>query len=339
MSETPQSGDSMIHMHIENVTIYHPHVQVKPEWYQEAALRHPQLAHRLRTTISWDYATFDDEMKTADVLVFMGLGLSTDNFAARAPKLRWIQMTSAGVEHIMPFDWLPGHVVVTNNRGVQAEKQGEFAFTAILMLNHAVPDMVTNQRSSRWKEVFGTPVRGKTVAVIGVGKIGTAVARHAKRMGMTVLGVRRSGRRRRYVDEMFRPGELHKVLPRADFVVAVLPHTAETRNLIGRDELALMKPGAGLVNVGRGATLDHVALAVMLESGRLRGAVLDAHDPEPLPASSPLWNTRNLIISPHCTSSDVDRYIPMTLDLTFENLERLLENRPLRNRVNKRLGY
>jgi phosphoglycerate dehydrogenase-like enzyme len=207
------------------------------------------------------------------------------------------------------------------------------------MLNNSIPTIVTNQRDSHWKEAFGTPVGGKTLVVVGVGNIGGAAARHAKRLGMTVLGVRRGGRPRRGIDEMFRPDELGKVLPRADFVLVTLPLTRETRGLIGRAELAMMKPGAGFVNIGRGGTVDYVALAEMLESGRLSGAVLDAYEQEPLPSSSPLWGTRNLILSPHCSSSDLHRYIPLTLDVTFENLARLLEGRPLINRISRTLGY
>lgn len=332
-------ADRTVHVHIENVSTYHKHVQVTPEWYEEAARRHPETARRIRTTIGWDYRTFDEEMRTAEVLVFMGLDFDPMNFRQRAPELRWIQMTSAGVEHIMPFDWLPRSVVMTNNSGVHSEKHGEFALTAILMLNHNLPTLIANQREARWHTVFGSPLRGKTLAIIGVGHIGGSAARHAKTLGMTVLGVRRSGAGHRYVDEMYKPAEIGKVLPRADFVLMTLPLTGETRTLIGRRELESMKPGAGFVNLGRGATVDYDALRDLLEKGRIAGAVLDAFEEEPLPASSPLWRTKNLILSPHCSSSDVNRYVPDTLDLTFENLERYLSGRPLLNRIDKRLGY
>lgn len=332
------AGDA-IHMHVENISTYHGHVQIRPEQYNEVARRYPDVAERVRTTFGWDFRNFDEDMRTAEVLVFMGLDFDPVNFRVRAPQLRWIQMTSAGVEHIMPFDWLPRHVVVTNNSGVHAEKHGEFALTAILMLNHNVPTMVMNQRDSRWHPIFGSPLRGKTLAIVGVGQIGSAAARHAKGFGMTVLGVRRSGKGSRFVDEMYGPAQLDEVLPRADFVLATLPLTEETRGLIGSHELDLMKPGAGLVNLGRGATVDYDALRDHLERGSLSGAVLDAFEEEPLPATSPLWNTRNLLLSPHCSSSDVDRYVPDTLDLTFKNLRRYLSGRPLINRIDRRAGY
>lgn len=336
---SPPSSDGVLHMHIENVSTYHKHAQVTPEWYAAAAQRYPEAASRVRTTIGWDYRTFDTDMQTADILVFMGLDFVPGAFSRRAPKLRWIQMTSAGVEHIAPFDWLPEHVIITNNSGVHAARHGEFALTAILMLNNSIPFIATNQRVSRWQTRFSSPVIGKTLAVIGVGHIGGRAAQHAKQLGMNVLGVRRTGEPHPHVDEMFRPPELDKVLPRADFVLVTLPLTPATHNFIGRRELALMKQGAGLANLGRGATVDYAAMAEALASGKLSGAVLDAFEEEPLPASSPLWATPNAIVSPHCSSSDPERYVPMTLDLTFQNIERFLAGEPLLNRIDRKLGY
>jgi phosphoglycerate dehydrogenase-like enzyme len=278
-------------------------------------------------------------MRTADILVFMGLDFVPGAFARRAPKLRWIQMTCAGVEHIAPFDWLPEHVIVTNNSGVHAERHGEFALSAILMLNNSIPFIAANQRTSRWQARFSSPVAGKTLAVIGVGHIGGRAAQHAKQLGMIVLGVRRTGQAHAHIDEMFRLDELDQVLPRADFVLVTLPLTPATRNVIGRSELALMREGAGLANLGRGATVDYIALADILASGRLSGAVLDAFEEEPLPATSPLWATPNVLISPHCSSSDPERYIPMTLDLTFQNIERILQGEVLLNGIDRALGY
>jgi phosphoglycerate dehydrogenase-like enzyme len=328
-----------VRVHIENVSTYHAHVQITEADYASAAKRYRDVARHVDVSIGWDYKDFDRHMKDAEVLVFMGLDFNPASFAARAPSLRWIQMTSAGVEHMMPFDWLPPRVVMTNNSGVHAEKHGEFGITAVLMLNNNVPVMTTNQREARWHTVFGTSIRGKTVAIIGVGDIGGMVARHAKRLGMRVIGVRRRGGRHPHVDAMFRPAQLDRVLPQADFLVVTLPGTAETRQLIDARALDLLKPGAGVVNLGRGITMDYAALAAKLERGELSGAVLDAHDPEPLPANSPLWHTKNLIVSPHCTSSDVKQYTPRTLAQTFENLARFMDGKPLLRRVDRDLGY
>ena len=326
-------------MHIENISSYHAHVQINRKDYDAAAKRHSDVARQVDVSIGRDFKRFDRSMRDVDVLVFMGLDFKPKGFADYARKLRWIQLTSAGVEHIAPFDWLPPRVAITNNSGVHAEKHGEFGITAVLMLNNNVPVMTTSQRTARWHTVFGTPIKGKTLAIVGVGNIGGTVARHAKRLGMRVIGVRRSGRGHRHVDTMYRPAQLAQVMRQADFLIGTLPFTDQTRNLIDDAALGLLKRGACVVNLGRAQTMDYDSLVRRLKRGDIAGAVLDAHDPEPLPRSSPLWRTPNLIVSPHCTSSDIEQYVPLTLDLTFENLRRFIDRRPLRNRVDLKLGY
>jgi phosphoglycerate dehydrogenase-like enzyme len=138
---------------------------------------------------------------------------------------------------------------------------------------------------------------------------------------------------------MFDRTGLEQVLPRADFVLVTTPLTSETKNLLGRRELNLMRPGAGLINLGRARVVDYDALREKLTAGELGGAVLDVFDPEPLPSDSPLWETPNLVITPHVASDDEEQYMPRTLDLVFDNIHRYLSDRPLRNRVRRHLGY
>jgi glyoxylate/hydroxypyruvate reductase len=333
------SKHDKLRIHVENWSDYNPHVLITEKHVAAALRKHRDLAGQLDFSYGWDYANFDEHMKDAEVLVFMGMELNTTGFAERAPRLRWIQMTSAGVEHIKPFDWLPKHVVMTNNSGVHSDKLGEFGITGVMMLNANVPVMTTNQRECRWEKAFGTSIKGKTVAVIGVGAVGGGVAKLAKALNMRVIGVRRGGGKHPHVDKMYRPAQLAQVMSQADFVVLALPLTEDTRNLVDRKALAAMKPGAGIVNVGRGATLDHAALIEGLESGHISGAVLDAHDPEPLPPNSKLWSTRNVIISPHTASADVNQYVPLTLDITLDNMRRYLHKKPLRNVIDLDRGY
>lgn len=302
-----------------------------------AAARRPEVAARVDVVVDWDLDRFEASMATAQALVTWDL--PTAGLAGRAPDLRWIHIIGAGVEHLRPIDWLPPGAVLTNNRGVHAEKTAESALMAVLMLNNRIPAYVADQRARRWAPAFATPVAGKTVAVVGVGEMGHAAACAFKRAGLTVLGVRRGGRPRRGVDRMVGPDRLHEVLAEADFVHVTTPLTAETRHLIDATALDAMKPGAGLVNFGRGAVVDVTALAERLRDGRIGGAILDVHDPEPLPADSPLWDTPNLIVTPHVSSDDDVAYIPKTLDLVFDNLGRLLAGKPLRNRVRPALGY
>ena len=156
---------------------------------------------------------------------------------------------------------------------------------------------------------------------------------------MHVVGATRHGRPLDAVDEMHTVARLDDLLPRADFVFLAAPLTPETRNLLDARRQALMKRGAGVVNVGRAATVDYEALAANLRSGHLSGAVLDVFDSEPLPPGSPLWGVPNLVITPHVSADDGDSYVPITLELVFRNLERLLEGRPLANVVRPELGY
>ena len=276
-------------------------------------------------------------MLEAEVLV--GWGFPRHEIREKAAKLRWIHIWGAGIEHLLPLDWLPRRIALTNNSGVHVPKVAEYVTMSLLMLNGRVPTFVSQQKEAKWNEIFSTRISGKTLAVIGVGQMGGAAARQAKKLGMHVLGVRRTKRRHRYVDEMFGTDNLDRVLSRADFVIVTAPFTSKTLHLIGRRELDAMKPGAGLINLGRARVVDYEALIEKLTREELSGAVLDVFDPEPLPSDSPLWKTPNLVITPHVASDDELEYMPRTLDLVFDNIRRLLAGRPLKNRVRRHLQY
>ena len=307
------------------------------ERYDAAAAAFPEVAARLDVCIDWDTDNFAASMATAETLVTWNL--PTENLARVAPRLKWIHITGAGVEHLVPMDWLPPGVALVNSKGVHAVKAGEFGLMAILMLNNKMPALISNQKKAVYDSIYSTPIAGKTVAVIGVGNIGKAVAAHAKALGFHVIGVSRHGNPVDGVDEIFPVAQLDAVLPRADFVFVVTPLTEETRNLVDRRRLALMKPGAGLVNIGRAAVVDYQALVEKLETGALSGAILDVFDEEPLPADSPLWNVPNLILTPHVSADDGNEYAALTLKLFFENMRRHLNGEPLENQVRTDLGY
>ncbi len=298
--------------------------------------RHPRLKSRLRITFGRDGDVLERQLATADAL--FAWEFDRRDLARRAPRLRWVHAHGAGVSHLMPLDWLPRGAVLTNSRGVHGPKADEYTTMAILMLNNNLPRTVTNQRKARWEQPFNTGIAGKTLLILGVGHVGGGAAHWAKRFGLRVLGVRRTGKRHPAVDEMHRPEALRRLLPRADFVLVTAPLTAETRHMIGAREFDLMKPGAGLINYSRANLVDYEALAKRLRAGRL-SAILDVFDPEPLPKSSPLWKLPNLIITPHCSSDDREDYTPRTLDLVFRNMARFIEGKPLLNRVDPRLQY
>ncbi len=303
--------------------------------FAAAAKKHPGVARKLSVTYGKEPERNDPNLAAAEIILSGGFDMT--DLATRAPHLEWLQSTSAGVEKVIPHI-RPG-VVLTNASGVHGPKGGEYAMTALLMLNHRVPLFVTNKPLARWDQAFATPIAGKTVVVVGVGAIGAAAARLAKRFGMRVLGVGRTARKEPPFERIHAQRDLRKLLPRADFLLVTTPLTVETRGLIGKAELDLLPRHAGICNLGRGLVIDNDALAAKLKRGELSGAVLDVYPEEPLPASSPLWTTPNLIMSPHCAVDDAASYAARALDIFLDNLERYLAGRKLTNIVDRSLGY
>ena len=305
--------------------------------YEAALAGFPDLAGKLETVIDWDLDNFHDSMKTARVLLTWDL--PTADLSRVAPRLEWIHVIGAGVAHLCPMDWVPDGVTVTNNKGAQAEKAGDFAVMAVLMLHSLVPAIATNQRKARWQSLFSTPVAGRTVLVAGVGNLGGSAARRLSELGLKVLGISRSGRPHAHVADMGACDRLDEFLPLADHVYVALPATPLTANMFSRERLSRTRPGAGFVNVGRAATVDHDALCDLLGAGHLSGAILDVFDPEPLPADSRLWTTPNLMVMPHVSADDGETYVETTLGIFFDNMRRFLAGGKLRNIVRPELGY
>ena len=305
--------------------------------FQAACDKYPDVATQIEVCIDWDLDRFAESMESADVLVTWDL--PTDNLAMVAPNLQWIHIIGAGVEHLCPMNWLPDGITVVNNRGTHAAKGGEFGLMSILMLHSRLPEIITNQKSATWSSLFSGSIVDKTVVIIGIGHIGASIARRCKLLDMNVIGISRHGRPVSGIGFVYTPKDLNSVLPAADFVVLAAPLTVETRNLFDRRRQALTKPGAGIVNIGRSATMDYPALVENLQSGHFSAAILDVFDEEPLPEDSCLWRTPNLIVTPHISADDGNTYVEMTLDLVFANLQRHLDGQPLNNIVDPALGY
>jgi phosphoglycerate dehydrogenase-like enzyme len=325
-----------LRVHVEHDPATDESQLVTAERLRDGARRFPGLMPRVRVSYGFDPAKFDAALADADVLIAVG-HVDLKNLRARAPKLKWVQSTSAGVEKLTSS--IPTGVTLTNASGVHAQRGGEYGMTAVLMLNSRVPAFVTNQKAGRWTQIYTTPVAGKTVVILGTGSIGGETARLAKRFGMRVLGVSRSGKPHRHFDRTFSAKQLPKILPQADFVVVALPHTPETRGMLGRAELDLLPRRAGVANVGRARVVDYEALVEKLRKGELSGAVLDVFYEEPLAPNSPMWSVPNLVASPHCAVDDESVYVARCLDIFFDNLKRFLAGRPLRNVVDTKLGY
>lgn len=326
-----------MHVHIENARSMMPVFQVRPDQYESALARHPDVASRIRTTWGWDQDVWNKEARTAEAIVTYRFPKET--LAADAPNLKLLQILGAGVDYLLPLDWVPPGVRMLTNSGVHVPKAAQSGLMTLLMLNARLPELAWSQRQKKWNRIFTTTLEGKTLLIVGVGAIGTGIARLAKDFGMRVLGIRRSGAPQPHVDEMHKPDALHVLLPRADFVLLNTALTPATRFLMGNREFALMRRGAALVNMSRGGLVDPAALDEALRSGQLSGAVIDVTWPEPPPADWPYWDTPNLIVTPHVLSDDIEAYVPRTLDLFFSNLRRYFAGEALTNLVDLERNY
>jgi phosphoglycerate dehydrogenase-like enzyme len=262
---------------------------------------------------------------------------------ASRPNLRWIQATSAGVGKLAERVGLTeSSVAVTTASGVHARPLAEFALLGMLMFGKDALRLGRDQREHRWERFAGEEVAGKTVCVVGLGKIGREVARLARALDARVVGTVRELGDRVPGDlgvERLEPTErLDELLPETDVLVLAVPHTALTHRLIDARRLALLKPGAILVNVARGDVVDEAALIEALQSGQLRGAALDVFEHEPLPTESPLWDLPNVFVSPH-SASTVAAENGRIVELFQENIRRYLEGRPLLNLLDKEQLY
>ncbi|MEL7397170.1 MAG: D-2-hydroxyacid dehydrogenase [Pseudomonadota bacterium] len=310
---------------------------ITEERFKTALTAFPNLADKVEAFFDWDEDTFDTSMERADVLLTWNL--PTDGLAEKAKNLRWIHCIGAGVEHMLPLSWLPDAVDLTNNKGVHSDKAGEYGLMAALMLHNWMPAIVTNQRKHIYNTLYSTPIAGKTLVVVGTGSLGGAAIRRLAPLGPNIIGVNRRGGEVEGCTRVVQTADLDSVLPEADILYLAMPDTPETNGLINRERLNSLKPTCGVVNIGRQSAMDYDALCDKLEAGELAGAVLDVFTPEPIEENSRLWDTPNLIITPHVSADDGDSYVPLTLDLFFRNLERFIDGQDLLNRVDRQLGY
>lgn len=331
------AGARPFRVHIENARSLMPVFIVRPDQYEPALERHPDLAGRIETSWGWDGETFERDAADADAIITYRF--PKERLAETAPKLKLLQILGAGVDYLLPLDWAPKGVTILTNSGAHVPKAAQSALMTILMAHARLPELYSSQRARVWNRVFTSTVEGRTLLIVGVGRIGGGAAEQAKALGMTVLGVRRSDAPHPAVDEMHPPEALPALLPRADIVMLNTALTPDTKFLIGAPELALMKQGASLINMSRGGLVDPAALDSALRSGHLAGAIIDVTYPEPPAADWPYWDTPNLIITPHVLSDDIDNYVPRTLDLFFNNVRSFLAGAPLTNVVDLERAY
>jgi phosphoglycerate dehydrogenase-like enzyme len=334
--KTTKTSPRIFHLHVENSRKRQPLFQLTEPIYAAAVKRHRELAKQLKVTIGWDGDILDEQLKTADFLIYSNP--PRERLRERAPQLQWIQTTGAGIDGLLPLDWLPPDITLTNNSGAHGDKAEDYCAMALLMLQARMPAILANQRDRKWEPIFTMPIESKTAVVIGFGDLGSAAGRAAHKLGLKVIAVTRSGKAGKPADLACKVERIESVLPKADFVIVTTPLTAGTKSLLNRARLDLMKPSAGLINIGRSPVVDYDALLDKLEKNELAGAVLDVHSPEPLPAEASIWSARNVIITPHISCDD-PRYMEFLCDAWFANFARKLSGRPLTNQVDRKLGY
>jgi len=255
---------------------------------------------------------------------------------AKAGGLKWLQVMGAGVDWALVPE-LPRSVQVTRAPGVFGPWMAEYVLGWCSWVTQRMKVYRDAQRQRRWDDhVLPDRLGDKTMAIVGLGDIGRDIARMARGLGMRVLGVSRRGRPVREAARVYPVAAMARALREADFVVLLLPLTAETRGIIGSDALAVMKSTAWLINIARGAVVNEAALLEALAQKRIAGAVLDVFDREPLPPSHPLWRMDNVVVTPHISGpSTPDAIAPVFND----NLARYLAGRSLRHVVDRRQGY
>lgn len=252
-----------------------------------------------------------------------------------ASRLRWFQVMGAGLERLAGAS-VPDGIIVTNMKGIFGTAMAEYALAYMLAHTQSIPRILHQQQERRWEQFEPALLSGKTVGVIGLGSIGRDIALRCAAFGMRVIGINRSGSPVDGIAQVYSVDTVDQFLPECDFLISVVPQTAETIGLLNAERLALLKPGCFYVNIGRGTIVDLDALGAALRDGRLAGAALDVFPTEPLPADHPLWSTPNAVITPHI--SGVNRPDDVT-GVFLDNLTRFLADEPLVNVVDLVRGY
>ena len=280
----------------------------------------------------------DDMLAEADVI--FGLILPKD-LLSRAPKLKWLQMMSAGVDRLRDTEIWQSKVTVTGVSGIHASPVGEFVLGFMLMFAKGMPRCFQMKQKREWQRYMPYLLRDKTVGVVGLGHIGGEVARLSKSFGMKVIATRRSVKqagKAKNVDLLLPQAQMKEMLAKSDYVVLSVPLTPETRHIISEAELRSMKPSAYIINIGRGGLIDEEALIRALDEKKIAGAGLDVTAIEPLPKDSRLWDMDNVILSPH-VSGGMEEYMNQATELFCDNIRRYLEGKKLRNIVDRKKSY
>jgi phosphoglycerate dehydrogenase-like enzyme len=256
------------------------------------------------------------------------------------PGVRWVHSRAAGLDSMLFPELAASDVPLTNGRGVFSPSLGEFALSMMLYFAKDFPRMLRNQKAGRWEQFDVEEIAGQTAGIVGYGDIGRAIASRAHAMGMHLLALKRHApvSADPFIDEFYKPEDLAKMLARCDYVVVAAPLTPETRHMISDAAFAAMKPSAVVINVGRGPVIDQAALIRTLTEKKIRGAGLDVFEQEPIAPGDPIWSFENVFVSPH-TADHTRKWLDDAMGFFLQQYEYFRNGEPLKNIVDKRLGY
>ncbi|OJY63589.1 MAG: hypothetical protein BGP16_01545 [Sphingobium sp. 66-54] len=281
-----------------------------------------------------------EAIEGADVFIFNGSAYTpevAEIVRTRGRSVRWYHSSSAGNEPLITIG-VPRHVTVTRSGGHSAPIVAEHAVALLLALARGLPYAMENQRNRHWVRVRGGPrpgtmrsLFGRTAVVLGFSHIGQEIGLRLRALGMTVIAVTRSGQPQELADETYPSTQLKEALAEASVLVVAAPANAETRGMIGAEELAALQPDGFVVNIGRGPIIDTAAIEAALRDGTILGAGLDVVDPEPLPAEHTLWDAPNLIITPHRGGGGDPTSAQRQAEAVLRNLARFRANQPLQH--------
>ncbi len=322
-------------------------LQAKRPKHMEVSQKHIQeiknISPDVRVTVVLTDRTKEvtEDLKKTDILI-SSADLPEIN-AKTAPHLTWIHVTIAGVNKLPEYVKQSG-IVVTNSSGVHPIPIAEHVFGFMVMFARQLHNAYKIQlQEKKWDRSFNryptTELYGKTIGIIGMGRIGKRIAHLAKSLDMNVVGVTKSPHQKdQDVDEQFTVDKLDQIISKMDYVVSCLPETKDTYHLFDKKIISKIKPTAYFINIGRGSVVDEKQLIHALKTKKIAGAGLDVFEEEPLPSSSPLWNLDNVLITSHYAGWTPE-YMNRVIEIFCENLKAHIENKPMPNLVDITRGY
>jgi len=329
---------------VEQVRTAHPRIEITYEPDLLGQLRYPNDQHGapINRTPEQEQRWLH-HLANAEII----FGYLNPQYASRikelAPNLKWIQSPSAGIGQGAKRTGLTEtDITLTTSSGMHATPLAEFCIMSMLIFIKDHFHMAREKQRHHWQRLSTTELRTKTLAIVGLGRVGREVARLGQCLGMRVLGTKRNtdgvDPATVNVETLYPWTDLHPMLGQSDFVVLIVPHTEETHGLIGEAELAAMKKGSVLINIARGPIVDEPSLIRALQSGHLGGLASDVFWKEPLPPDSPFWDMPNVIISPHSASTADTENAKLT-DIFVDNIHNYIEEKPMRNLLDKKALY